>query len=58
MSNNTPIVPLGIVPGHDDEQVETREVDGDEVLDQDADADQVSSIDADRLASQEPDGDD
>lgn len=57
MSYNNPIVPPGVVTGHDDEQVDTREVDGEEVLDDDLDADSVSSIDADRVASQEPDAD-
>ncbi|WP_243231095.1 hypothetical protein [Microbacterium sp. CIAB417] len=55
MSNNTfpPPVPL---PGDgESDQEPTREVDGEEVLDEDLDDDQVDSADADRIASQEGD---
>ncbi|WDG17762.1 hypothetical protein [Microbacterium sp. Clip185] len=55
MSNNTfpPPVPLPGDGGAD--QDPTREVDGEEVLDEDLDDDQVDSADADRIASQEGD---
>ena len=53
MSNNTfpPPVPLG-----DDDPADevTREVDGDEVLDEDVDDDLVDSAEADRLAAETP----
>lgn len=53
VSNNShPIIPPGAFSGHDDETVATREVDGEEVIDEDVDPDQVSSIDADRVATQ------
>ncbi len=51
MTNHNPIVPPGVFTGHDDENVATREVDGEEVLDEEVDDAQVSSIDADRIAS-------
>lgn len=55
MSNNTfpPPVPLP-GDGQPDEKP-TREVDGDEVLDEDLDDDQVVSADADRIAAEEGD---
>lgn len=55
MSNNTfpPPVPL---PGDGErDQEPTRDVDGEEVLDEDLDDDQVDSAEADRIASQEGD---
>lgn len=59
MTNN-PIPPL--VPRPDDDGeidgVPHREVDGEPVLDTDADADQVDGAAADRLASEKPVGED
>ncbi|GAB3149316.1 hypothetical protein GCM10027058_11380 [Microbacterium neimengense] len=55
MSNNTfpPPVPL---PGDGDpEETPTREVGGEELLDEDLDDAQIDSADADRIASQEGD---
>jgi len=53
MSNNTPILP---VPGDDDaDDPVTKEVDGEQTLDPDADDDLVDSADADRLAVQADD---
>lgn len=43
-----------IVPGPDDDAA-TREVEGDEVLDADANDDVIDSADADRLAATDPD---
>ncbi|WP_375385734.1 hypothetical protein [uncultured Microbacterium sp.] len=51
MSNVVPIVPLPL-PESDDPP--TREVDGDEIVDADANDDLINSADADELASQEP----
>lgn len=56
MSNNPPIYPAGAFDGNDDEAA-TREVDGDEVLDTDANDDLIDSADADRLATVDPDDD-
>lgn len=54
MSNPTPIVPAG--DGLDDsDSPATREVDGEEVLDADANDDLIDSADADHLASTDPD---
>lgn len=54
MSNANPILPLG----DDDDSITdadaTREVDGEQVLDPDADADLIDSADADRLAAGDP----
>ncbi|MDQ1205536.1 hypothetical protein [Microbacterium sp. SORGH_AS_0862] len=55
MSNNTfpPPVPL---PGDGErDQEPTRDVDGEEVLDEDLDDDRIDSAEADRIASQEGD---
>ncbi len=58
MTFQNPAIPPDMLPGHDDEEsVATREVDGHEVLDDDADDTQVSSIDADRIASTADDAD-
>ena len=56
MSNPTP--PL-VPPFPDDEpdDVATRDVDGEQVLDPDADPDAIDSAEADRLASQGADDD-
>ncbi len=58
LNNNLPIVPPGVFaaagPG-DEPEAATRDVDGDEVLDDEVDPAQVSSIDADRLATQSDD---
>ena len=53
MTNNSfiPQVPLGDGDATEDA---VREVDGDEVLDQDIDDNQVDSADADRLAAEAP----
>lgn len=57
MSNPTP--PLIPLPDDGDERgVPEQEVDGDTVLDADADADQVDGAEADRLAAEEPRDDD
>jgi len=57
MSNNpTP----GFVPGPDDDarpEDPVKEVDGETVLDPDADPDQIDSADADRIAAEQGDGD-
>lgn len=54
-----PIPPLVPLPDDGDDQgVPQREVDGERVLDTDADADQVDGADADRLAAEQPDGSD
>jgi hypothetical protein len=53
MTNPTP--PILPFPGDDsgtDDDVATREVDGEETLDPDADADAVDSAEADRLAAE------
>ena len=56
MSNNTPILP---VPGDDDaDDPVTKEVDGEQTLDPDADDDLIDSADADRLAVHADDADD
>ena len=49
MSN--PIPPIVPIPGDDEPDVPTREVDGETVLDPDADDAQVTSVEADRIAS-------
>jgi hypothetical protein len=54
MTNLNPLPPVG--PGDDDDVDATREVDGEEVLDEDANDDLVDSADADALATQ-PDED-
>lgn len=55
MSNNTPlpIVPDDQSRASDEDVDATREVDGDEVLDRDANDDLIDSADADALAAQE-----
>ncbi|GLJ80940.1 hypothetical protein [Microbacterium imperiale] len=56
LNNNMPIVPPGTVAGAADDATPTKQVDGEEVLDDDMDDAQVSSINADRAATQ-TDGD-
>lgn len=52
MSNPTPpIPPVPPFAGKDDEDVPTREVDGERVLDEDADDAQIDSAEADRAAT-------
>ena len=51
MSNTTrPIPPLPPIADGDADDVPTREVDGEEVLDEDADDAQIDSAEADRAA--------
>ncbi|OAN38364.1 hypothetical protein [Microbacterium sp. H83] len=54
---STPTPPLVPLPDEgDDQAVPQRDVDGERVLDTDADADQVDGAEADRLAAENPDG--
>ncbi|WP_197061060.1 hypothetical protein [Microbacterium mangrovi] len=56
MTNANPNFPL--VPSDDDESEHaTKEVDGEKVLDPDADPDLIDSAEADRLAAEEDDRD-
>lgn len=57
MSSNTPFPPIlpGDDPADDGAVGATKDVDGAEVLDPDADADLIDSADADVLASVDPD---
>lgn len=56
---STPTPPLVPLPDDGEDQgIAQREVDGEPVLDTDADADQVDGADADRLAAEHPDGSD
>ncbi len=54
---STPTPPLVPLPdeGHDRDGVPERDVDGEAVLDTDANPDQVDSAEADRVAAESPD---